>query len=278
MAKGTSVRERESVRAQQARPFVKWAGGKRALVEDIGRLSPNFGGTYWEPFLGGGAVFLAMCNSLESAMLSDINAELILAYRMVRDRTSEVIDRLLEHAFFHSDQDYYYKIRDQQDLSDPIEVAARFIYLNKTCYNGLYRVNKKGDFNVPRGNYSKPNICDKDNLVSVSQVLQTANLEVSYFWNIKPQKGDFIYCDPPYDGTFTSYSSNGFGDDDQKRLRDSALEWSEMGAYVMVSNADTPFIREIYKDFNFNTVRAPRNISSNGNGRSAVIELIITSY
>lgn len=272
------VGEKENVGAQQARPFLKWAGGKRALTGHISRLSPDFGGTYWEPFLGGGAVFLAMSASLEATRLSDINAQLILTYAMVRDRTSEVIDRLLEHASFHDDREYYYEIRDQQDLSDPIEVAARFIYLNKTCYNGLYRVNKKGDFNVPRGNYAKPNICDKDNLFAVSQTLQKVDLKVKTFEKLEPQRDDFIYCDPPYHGTFTDYSHNGFDDEDQIRLRDCADSWTNLGAFVMISNADTPFIRAIYEGFTFNRVMAPRSINSNGNGRSAVAELIITSY
>lgn len=268
----------EPVGAKQPRPFLKWAGGKRALIKDISRLSPEFSGTYWEPFLGGGAVFLALSSSLEVARLSDINDQLILTYMMVRDRTSEVIDRLLEHASFHDDQQYYYEIRDQQNLSNPIEVATRFIYLNKTCYNGLYRVNKEGDFNVPRGNYVRPNICDKDNLLAVSQTLQQVDLKVKSFEKLEPQRDDFIYCDPPYHGTFTNYSCNGFDDEDQIRLRDCAFSWAALGAYVMISNADTPLIRDIYRGFTFNQVMAPRSINSNGNGRSAVPELIITSY
>ena len=273
-----TTREREREHAHKVRPFIKWAGGKRALVETIRGLSPEFKGTYWEPFLGGGAIFFALYSSLERAMLSDINAELILTYKMVRDRAPEVIDRLLEHTYYHEDEDYYYEIRDQQDLSDPIEVSARFIYLNKTCYNGLYRVNKDGDFNVPRGSYSNPKICDKDNILLVSTNLQTADLKARSFCEITPNQGDFVYCDPPYHGTFTNYSSNGFNDDAQEVLRDCAVNWAESGVYVMISNADTSFIREIYKGFTFHSVSAPRNINSNGNGRSPVPELIITSY
>lgn len=249
-------------------------------MKPIRRLSPAFEGNYWEPFLGGGAVFISLYSSVKRAMLSDINAELMLTYTMVRDRASEVIDRLLEHASFHEDKEYYYEIRDQQELSDPIEVASRFIYLNKTCYNGLYRVNKDGDFNVPRGSYTNPKICDKDNILAISTHLQNADLKVKDFCDIRPGKGDFVYCDPPYHGTFTSYSSNGFKEEDQRLLRDCVANWAKSGVFVMISNSDTPFIRKIYNgsNFTFNNVTAPRNINSNGNGRSPVPELIITSY
>ena len=264
----------------RSRPFLKWAGGKRTLVPDIAKLLPETIETYWEPFLGGGAVFFSLDSRIRTARLSDVNAELTLTYQMVRNRLEELIDLLATHDTQHEDSDYYYSVRKVTDSKDAVEVAARFIYLNKTCYNGLYRVNKSGNFNVPRGQYKNPAICDAEGLRNANEVLQKAAIRFGDFAMVAPGAQDFIYCDPPYDGTFTGYDSQGFGEPEQRRLRDTALKWHKIGAAVMISNADTGMIRNLYagSPFTIHEVSAPRNINCDGKGRGHAAELLITTY
>ena len=265
----------------RARPFVKWAGGKRSLIPDIARLLPERFGLYWEPFAGGGAVFFALDSRIGTARLSDINEELVLAYQVIKQRPDELIERLARHAEQHpTDKDYYYQVRKMTQSRCSAEVAARFIYLNKTGYNGLYRVNKKGVFNVPRGSYTNPTICDADGIRNASKVLQKADIKLGDFSQVEPGSGDFIYCDPPYDGTFTGYTPGGFGDEQQRRLRDACLKWQRVGASVMVSNANTPLIRDLYgaSPFVLHEVSAPRQINCKGDDRGATTELLITTY
>ena len=264
----------------RARPFLKWAGGKRTLVPDIAKLLPETIETYWEPFVGGGAVFFSLDNRIRTARLSDVNAELALTYQMTRNKPEELISFLAPHESQHQDKDYYYRVRKVTDSKDAVEVAARFIYLNKTCYNGLYRVNKSGSFNVPRGQYKNPTICDAAGLRNASEVLQKAVIRFGDFDMVAPGARDFIYCDPPYDGTFTGYDSQGFGESEQRRLRDTALKWHKLGAAVMVSNADTELIRSLYSGspFTLHEVSAPRNINCDGGKRGPAAELLITTY
>lgn len=264
----------------RARPFVKWAGGKRTLIPDIARLIPDSITTYWEPFVGGGAVFFALDSRIGVARLSDVNAELVLAYQSIKKRPEELIEVLTRHAEQHADTDYYYEVRKMTDSQCPVEVAARFIYLNKTCYNGLYRVNKQGKFNVPRGRYKNPAICDADNIRAATEVLKKATIRLYDFARIEPSSGDFVYCDPPYDGTFTEYAANGFNEAEQKRLRDQALRWVNLGANVMISNADTDLIQELYggEPFRISQVSAPRNINCKSDKRGSANELLITTY
>ena len=277
-----SIRHTESrcLGRAQARPFLKWAGGKRTLIPEIERhLPPESINVYWEPFLGGGAVFFAFGSRISSAQISDINPELALTYQVVRNNPEELISQLNGHARQHSKR-YYLRVRKVTGTPSSIEVAARFIYLNKTCFNGLYRVNKKGQFNVPMGSYKNPTICDEDNLRLASNALRKATIRLGDFSKITPGFGDFVYADPPYDGTFSGYDSSGFDESDHQRLRDAALRWHRSGASVMISNADTPFIQELYgqEPFHIDSVSAPRNINSNGKGRGAVPELLITTY
>ena len=262
------------------RPFLKWAGGKRTLVPDIAKLLPATIETYWEPFLGGGAVFFSIDSRIRTARLSDVNAELALTYQTVRNKPEELIGALAAHELKHDDTDYYYRVRKLTASKDAVEVAARFIYLNKTCYNGLYRVNKSGAFNVPRGQYKNPAICDADGLRNASDVLQKAGIRFGDFGMVAPGARDFIYCDPPYDGTFTGYDSHGFGESEQRRLRDAALKWRNLGAAVMVSNADTELIRNLYSGspFVLHEVSAPRNINCDGGKRGPAADLLITTY
>lgn len=259
----------------RAYPFLKWAGGKRSLVPEIVKVLPEQFGTYWEPFCGGGAVFFALDSRITRAALSDSNIDLITTYATLKKDVGAVIAQLEKHAAEHS-RPYYNKIREEgQTYQDPVQVAARFIYLNKTCYNGLYRVNSKGHFNVPMGSYKNPTICDTDNLQAVAQVLQKATIKARSFEKIKPKAGDLVYCDPPYDATFTGYTSSGFNETAQQALRDQCRAWSQAGVHVILSNSDTPLIRSLYAEFRRVPVAAARNINCQGNGREKVTELLI---
>ena len=234
---------------------------------------------YHEPFVGGGAVFFAFEDRIKTATLADLNEELVLAYHSISKHTKEVIAVLERHAENHKTKGYYTKVRDKQKPKDPVDIAARFIYLNKTCFNGLYRVNKSGKFNVPQGKYKNPKICNPANLKNVAVVLEKAALCIGQFdETITPKSGDFIYCDPPYDGTFAGYHKEGFGDSDQERLKASVDMWTKQGASIMLSNSDTPFIRRLYKGYHINSITAYRHISSNRDTRGEKPEVLITNY
>lgn len=263
----------------RAYPFVKWAGGKRALVPEIGKVLPETFGDYWEPFVGGGAVFFALDSHIRKAYLSDTNLDLILTYKALAGKPEIVIRKLQEHARKHSKR-YYLEVRDcLHDEQDVATLAAQFIYLNKTCYNGLYRVNKQGRFNVPQGRHKSLKICDEGNLRAASKVLGKANLRVRAFDKIEPKRGDLVYCDPPYDGTFSAYTGNGFGDGDQKALRDASLKWRKAGAHVIVSNSDTDLVRRLYGrgKFTIHKVSGQRYINRNSAGRGKEQELLIVA-
>ena len=206
-----------------------------------------------------------------------------MAYKVIQKDPEPLIARLKEHAKEHKET-YYYEVRGQHDTQDPIEIAARFIYLNKTGYNGLYRVNSKGEFNVPFGRYTNPGIAQEDNIRAVHKTLQGVDIRWGGFETIEPQNGDFAYFDPPYHPTdetsFTAYSKSGFSETDQEKLRDFVLELHKQGVKVMVSNSDTKFIRDLYKSkvFTIATVQAPRLVNCKPNKRNAVSEVVITNY
>ena len=263
----------------KALPFVKWAGGKRSIIDKISEYLPPNIQTYHEPFVGGGAVFFALENMIKSATLADLNEELVLAYHVIADDTDSLIEALLKHEQNHQqEKNYYMKVR-KQEPKDALGIAARFLYLNKTCYNGLYRVNKSGKFNVPKGKYKNPKICDAENLKKVADVLKKAVIHVGQFdLTISPKAGDFVYCDPPYDGTFAGYQAEGFGDTDQERLKICVDEWENQGASVMISNSETPFIKKLYRNYYIHPITAYRHISSNGNTRGEKPEVLITNY
>jgi DNA adenine methylase len=277
-----------------AEPFVKWAGGKRAVLERIDEagLLPKVSeiGTYWEPFLGGGACFFRL--RPKKAVLSDTNEDLITAYRVIQKDPTELIQRLKEHARAHGSAEaqrkkYFYHVRGltSADL-DPVERAARFIYLNKTCFNGLYRVNAAGQFNVPLGRYLHPTICDERNLWRVHTALQGAQIAVGDFRNLdKAKKGDFVYYDPPYHplsvtSNFTSYTSGNFNEQDQRDLAHLARQLADRGARVLVSNSATKFIERTYGElaFQITRVRASRAINSKASARGAIDEFAISNY
>lgn len=274
------------VETPPAQPFVKWAGGKRSLVPALAQYFPDEIGTYWEPFVGGGAVFFAFAKRIKHAILSDTNEELVLTYQVVKSNVEALIDRLRLHKSKHEKRagqtyrdgkTYYRRVRDTEP-TDSVEIAARFIYLNKTCYNGLYRVNSQGKFNVPEGRYKNPDICNADRLRETSQALENAIIRVGDFTRVvQPGLRDLVYCDPPYDGVFTGYQALGFGENDQERLRDAANAWRRSGARVVLSNADTSAMRNLYGDFRVHEATAPRPINSKGTGRGNAAELIITS-
>ena len=267
------------------RPFLKWAGGKTSLLPVLLSYVPLSFANYHEPFLGGGALFFALYRrqQLSRAFLSDVNAELIDAYRAVKQDVEAVIRVLEEYPY---SKEFYYQLRSLDPTALPLPTrAARMIYLNKTGYNGLYRVNRAGKFNVPFGRYKNPNYKDFDNLRAVSAALQQAQLFCASFEivleNARP--GDFVYFDPPYDpvsktANFTQYHVNGFGRDDQERLAEVFRELTQRGVFAMLSNADTSFIRSLYKDFYVLSVQAPRFINSKGNRRGPQPEVLVINY
>jgi DNA adenine methylase len=215
--------------------------------------------------------------------LFDVNANLIEVYTVVRNQVEELIEALSHH---YNDKEYYYKIRalDAESLTS-VQRAARFIFLNRTCYNGLYRVNKQGKFNVPFGKYKNPTICDQSGLRDASAVLQSAHLDVGDFEKVLAfaRKGDFVYFDPPYEpisstSNFTSYTSNGFSGNDQRRLAEVFGELNERECFVMLSNSNARLIYELYQPFHIHEINARRAINSDPNGRGIITELLVTNY
>jgi len=268
-----------------ARPFLKWAGGKGRLLLQYEAFFPKAFDTYYEPFLGGGAVFFHLAERGQRAILGDINPELVNVYRCVRDYPRELTQRLQQHQVHHSST-YYYQVRQQRHLTQPVERAARLIYLNKTCYNGLYRENAQGYFNVPLGRYKNPTICDGALLQAAANALQRTEIGVFSFeaileWPLTPR--DFVYFDPPYHpisptSRFTSYNRYGFSAQDQERLAGVFQKLAQRRVPVMLSNSDCPLIRELYQGFHLHPIQAPRAINSQADRRGKITELLITSY
>lgn len=269
------------------RPFLKWAGGKTQLADALLERMPPVFNIYHEPFLGSGAFFFRLYREqkIRRAILSDINAELIDTYIAIRDNVSDVIRFLSEFPY---NKEFYYAIRkkDPWQLSLP-ERAARMIYLNKTGYNGLYRVNRQGKFNVPFGRYKSPRYLDKENLLAVSRALQNVDIMCVPFETVleRTSTGDLVYFDPPYiplshTANFTSYHANGFGLADQERLRDICIELSRKEVFIMLSNSNTDITRALYNlpHFSIHEVLASRAINCNGAKRGKILELIITNY
>ena len=269
------------------RPFVKWAGGKSQIVHELmQRMPPQFG-DYYEPFVGGGALFFRLYRQgrIRRAVISDLNAELIDTYIAIRDQVEDVIKLLSQFPY---SRNFYYRLREQDPWKlDRSARAARMIYLNKTGYNGLYRVNRQGRFNVPFGRYIAPKYCDEENLRAVSNALRSVDISCCSFEKVleRARGGDFVYFDPPYvplsaTARFTAYHANGFTSDDQERLRDVCLELTKMGVHIMLSNSDTEVIRALYASPQFfvSSVRAHRAINCDGAKRGKLTELIVTNY
>ncbi len=263
-----------------AQPLLKWAGGKRQLVDVIVRHLPKKIGTYYEPFVGGGAVFFALCQErrFERAVLSDQNHELIQTYEAVRDDVEAVIAEL--RAMPHSEEDYY-RIRASSPRK-PERRAARMIYLNRTGYNGLYRVNRAGRFNVPYGRYKAPTICDEPRLRAVSRALSRVELLVTDFESAaeSARAGDAVYFDPPYvpisaTACFAEYHHRPFGPEEQVRLAELYRRLCARGVSTLLSNSDVPYTRDLYRNFQVGTVQARRNINSRAAARGPVSELLV---
>ncbi|MEB3342753.1 DNA adenine methylase [Okeania sp.] len=278
------------------KPFLKWAGGKRQLLSEltkyINRKSLNKS-TYYEPFIGGGALLFELQPT--RAVISDKNQELINCYQVVRDSLDDLIEELRKHQENNNTVNYFYEIRNldrspkEYNNLSKVEKAARIIYLNKTCYNGLFRVNSQGQFNVPCGKYKKPNVLDEAVLKAVSKYLNKSQVEIlnldfsEAVENAK--KGDFIYFDPPYDpvsntASFTGYDINGFNKDEQKRLKEVFDELTDRGCLVILSNSRTDFIMDLYKDYQdkIKIVRAARSINSKGLKRGKVDEILVLNF
>ncbi len=266
-------------------PIVKWVGGKRQLMFKLLKNMPKSYNRYFEPFIGGGALFFEL--QPKNGYISDMNEELINLYTVVRDNVYVLIDDLSKHKI---SKEYFLKIRNldrtekYNSLSD-VKKASRFIYLNRTCFNGMYRVNSQGQFNVPFGNYKNPKIVDAENLINCSKLLKNTEICCTDFSEVltKVQKGDFIYFDPPYvplneTSSFTSYTKYGFDIDMQFKLRDICDELNSMGVMFMLSNSDTKLVNELYSNYEIKKVFASRAINANPNGRSKITEVLVRNY
>lgn len=274
---------------QKVRSPVKIAGGKARLVPELLKRVPEKFGRYYEPFLGGGSLFLALAaegrlSGDKGPILSDSNYDLIMVWMSIAVDLKTLLKKL---ALMPNDKDFFDAMR-QQDSSkmSRVDTAARFIYLNKTCFNGLHRVNKKGQFNVPFANYPKPKICDEENLSALFRVLAETGAGIGccdYTYHLRTaKKGDFVYFDPPYwprskTSSFVAYGKDGFTWDDQVALADTAVALKKRGVHVLLSNSDTPETRKLYRDrgFKIEKVMAARSINVRGDGRGKISELLV---
>lgn len=268
--------------------FVKWAGGKKQLLEQFEKFFPKKIERYFDPFVGGGAVVFYLLKThpeIKKIYLSDINEELIITYNAIKNNIEELISLLKEYKSKHN-KEIYYEIRaeDVKKLNN-VQIAARFIYLNKTCFNGLYRVNSKGGFNVPMGSYKNPAICSEDELREISQLLKKDDIAVKQFYDsVKEAKsGDFVYFDPPYyplngKSSFTTYTKDNFLEKEQEHLAKTFKELDKKGCKVMLSNSDTEFIKNLYKEYTINLVSARRMINCDATKRGVINEVVVTNY
>jgi len=269
-------------------PVLKWVGGKRQLLDTLAPLLPKRINTYCEPFVGGGALLFKM--QPKSAYINDINEELIRVYDVIKNDVEALIIALED---FRNEADYFYNVRDwdrdkeKYSLLSEIEKAARVIYLNKTCYNGLFRVNSAGEFNSPFGNYRNPNIINAPTLRAVSSYFNSAAITITAYDYAEVldalPKSTFVYLDPPYDpvsdtSSFTGYSRGGFSRDEQIRLRECCDELHKKGIKFMLSNSATDFIKEQYADYNITIVQAKRAINSDGAKRGEIDEVVVRNY
>lgn len=272
----------------KASPIVKWAGGKTKLLPRLLVRTPSRFGRYYEPFMGGAALFFAL--EPEAASIGDVNTALVTLYRAVVTDLDEVIRVALSHKAEHDHVTYYYDVRRRWNdpgaraAMSPAEVAGTFIYLNKTCFNGLWRENKRGGFNVPRGSYMDPAVINVDELRAAGAALAKARITCGSFQETTAdaKSGDFAYFDPPYDplsetSSFTSYAATPFGKKEQCALAEHARALDARGVFVMLSNNDTPLIRDLYDGFSIETAPCARSINSKADGRGKINEVIITS-
>lgn len=279
------VESRTNANFAAPRPFIKWAGGKRQLIDEIISSFPANYGRYFEPFIGGGALFFAI--QPDNAYISDINPELVNLYNVVKNDVNSLIKDL---GRYKNTEDDFYKVRNLDRKSSykkysKIRKASRFMFLNKTCYNGLYRTNSEGHFNVPFGFYKSPNIIDKQNLELCSELLKKTEIVLATFLAIenKIKTGDFVYFDPPYmpiskTSSFTKYYKDDFDVDAQFELKELCDRLTRKGVYFMLSNSHSELILNLYKQYNIKKIRAIRAINCKAAKRGAIDELIITNY
>jgi len=277
--------------ATAPKPFVKWAGGKRQLITSLEGHLPKKFNTYFEPFLGGGALLFHLLNQSPNLKcnVSDLNSDLILAYITIRDKVEQLIESLEKHSgkYFADQREYYYSVRASAPKNQ-IEKASRLLFLNKTCFNGLYRVNSKGQFNVPLGRYTNPSIVNKENLLSVSKILQSKNIAIRCqdFAAILDgaKKDDFVYFDPPYQpvsktANFTSYTKCEFTYKDLERLADLCQKLDKKDCKVLLSNSNTKEVRKLFSsEWKVVEISANRAINSNSKKRTGHSELLIKNY
>lgn len=273
---------------QLLRPVLKWAGGKRQLLPSILPLIPADHGLYVEPFLGGGAVLLGL--QPEHAVINDFNAELVNVYTVVRDDPEGLLTLLREHAANNSSE-YYYRVRGLDRLPSyptltPTQRAARIIYLNRTCFNGLYRVNSRGEYNAPYGRYKHPRIVDEQGIRALHEYLSTRDITIrsgDYADTLRNlPSGSFVYLDPPYapvssTNGFTGYTSDGFNSAEQERLHAECVRLRENNIRFLQSNSDCEYIRELYDGFTIRTISARRSINSDPSKRGTITELLISA-
>ena len=271
------------------RPFLKWAGGKGQILDELMRCVNAAGefGRYHEPFVGGGALFFHLAGKglfkRKRAYLSDSNPNLIDAYTGLQTNVEAVIACLQRHKSMHT-EDYYYQMRAAAPET-LAKRAARIIYLNKTCYNGLFRENSKGEFNVPVGSYKNPMICDEPNLRACAAALKKANVEARPFDSVlkRAKRGDFVYFDPPYvplsrTASFTAYGKGGFDEDAQRRLSEVFRELDRRGVKALLSNSMTGLVKELYDGFTIDTVYARRSVNSRADRRGKVAEVLVRNF
>lgn len=270
-------------------PFTKWTGGKRQLLPVIKSLMPDNYNGYFEPFIGGGALFFDLAP--EKAVINDFNSELVNCYLQIKERPLELIALLAEHQKNNS-KDYFLDLRSVDrdgriDMMTDAERAARIMYLLRVDFNGLYRVNAKNQFNAPYGNYKNPKIVHSELILAISDYLNSADITITTGDFEKAvdsvEAGDFVYFDPPYiplseTSAFTSYTHEGFSYDDQVRLRDCVKRLDEKGAYVMLSNSSSPLVEELYKDFIVHKVDVTRTNGAKASSRGKISEIIVTNY
>lgn len=271
-------------------PVLKWVGGKRQILNEIMKYIPQNMSTYYEPFVGGGAVLFAL--QPRKAVVNDINSELINVYQVIMDHVEELIERLKEHQK-NNNEEYYYAIRgidrDKERYArlTPIERASRIIYLNKTCYNGLFRVNKAGEFNSPYGNYKNPNIVNATTLRAVNRYFNKTQITLTCqdFEEVlkKAGIGDFVYLDPPYDpvsdtASFTGYDKGGFDRDEQIRLKNVCDKLNAKGIKFLLSNSATDFIKDLYRDYRIEVIQAKRAINSKADKRGEIDEVLVMNF
>lgn len=270
-------------------PFTKWTGGKRQLLPVIRELMPKTYNRYFEPFVGGGALFFDLAP--KDAVINDFNAELINCYQQIKDNPQELIEILKVHQEYNS-KEYYLDLRsadrdERIDMMSEVQRAARILYMLRVNFNGLYRVNSKNQFNVPYGRYKNPKIVDEELISAISVYLNNNQLEIKVgdFEKaiVDVRTGDFVYFDPPYiplseTSAFTSYTHEGFSFADQVKLRDAFKRLSDTGAYVMLSNSSSALVEELYKDFNIHYVEATRTNGAKSSSRGKISEIIVTNY